>query len=67
MNEKLLRELKNARERANISQGEMAKRLGTKQSVVSAIECGKRKLSFNMLDRFADILGERFRPQVPKF
>lgn len=45
-----------AREKAGLSQRDLAKRLGTTQSVVSRIEHGNQNLSVKMLAKIAHIL-----------
>jgi transcriptional regulator with XRE-family HTH domain len=57
-------ELKKARLELGLTQKALAERLGTTQSVVAALETGYRRLSFGMLSRLADILGEHFRPHI---
>ena len=63
----LISNLKKARERANLTQLDLAEKLKTTQSVISAIECGKRKLSYNMLVKMANVLGDEFKPVMPQF
>ena len=46
----------NAREKAGLSQGELAKRLKTTQSVISRIENGNQNISLNMLAKIAFVL-----------
>lgn len=45
-----------ARNKANLSQADLAKKLKTSQSVVSRIENGNQNLSVNMLIKIAQIL-----------
>ena len=45
-----------ARNKAGLSQTELAKRLGTTQSVISRIENGNQNLSVNVLARIAEVL-----------
>lgn len=45
-----------AREKVGLSQGELAKRLKTTQSVISRIENGNQNISLNMLAKIASVL-----------
>jgi transcriptional regulator with XRE-family HTH domain len=49
--------LREARERAGITQRELARRLGCTQPAVSQAEAGHASLSIATLQRFADALG----------
>lgn len=64
----IARELIAARARAGLSQGEVAKRMGTTQSVVARLESGKRPPSMRTVERFAQAVGGhlvfRIEPQV---
>ena len=64
----MARELIAARARAGLSQGEVAKRMGTTQSVVARLESGKRPPSMRTVERFAQAVGGhlvfRIEPQV---
>lgn len=51
--------LRGARERAGLSQRELARRSGVPHSVISAIETGQRDPSVSLLDRLLGALGER--------
>lgn len=51
------RELIAARARAGMSQGEVAQRMGTTQSVVARLESGKRPPSMRTVQRFAQAVG----------
>jgi len=53
----IARELIAARARAGLSQGEVAKRMGTTQSVVARLESGKRPPSMRTVERFAQAVG----------
>lgn len=53
----LARELIAARTRARLSQGEVARRMGTTQSVVARLESGKRTPSMRTMQRFAEAVG----------
>ncbi|MDE2143344.1 MAG: helix-turn-helix transcriptional regulator [Elusimicrobia bacterium] len=52
-----------ARERAQLSQGQLAKAVGTTQSVISRIERADQNLTLETLSRIADVL--RGRVQAP--
>lgn len=51
------RELIAARTRAGLSQSEVARRMGTTQSVVARLESGNRPPSLRTVERFAQALG----------
>lgn len=53
----LARELIAARTRARLSQGEVARRMGTTQSAVARLESGKRTPSMRTMQRFAEAVG----------
>ena len=53
----IARELIAARARAGMSQGEVAQRMGTTQSVVARLESGKRPPSMRTVQRFAQAVG----------
>lgn len=53
----IARELIAARTRAGLSQGEVAERMGTTQSVVARLESGKRPPSMRTVQRFAQAVG----------
>lgn len=53
----IARELIAARTRAGLSQGEVALRMGTTQSVVARLESGKRPPSMRTMQRFAQAVG----------
>jgi predicted transcriptional regulator len=53
----LARELIAARTRARLSQGEVARRMGTTQSVVARLESGRRAPSMRTMQRFAQAVG----------
>jgi transcriptional regulator with XRE-family HTH domain len=53
----IARELIAARARAGLSQGEVAQRMGTTQSVVARLESGKRPPSMRTVQRFAEAVG----------
>lgn len=64
----IARELIAARARAGLSQGEVAQRMGTTQSVVARLESGKRPPSMRTVQRFAQAVGGhavlRIEPQA---
>lgn len=64
----IARELIAARTRAGLSQGEVAQRMGTTQSVVARLESGKRPPSMRTVQRFAQAVGGhailRIEPQA---
>jgi len=47
------------RERAHMTQAELAKKLHTKQQVVSRLEQDKYKPSYNTLEKIARVFGKR--------
>jgi ribosome-binding protein aMBF1 (putative translation factor) len=53
----LARELIAARTRARLSQREVARRMGTTQSVVARLESGRRTPSMRTIQRFAQAVG----------
>jgi predicted transcriptional regulator len=53
------RELIAARGRAGLTQGEVAQRMGTTQSVVARLESGKRMPSLRTVQRYASAIGAR--------
>lgn len=52
-------ELIAARSRAGLTQGEVAERMGTTQSVVARLESGKRAPSMRTVQRYAQAVGAR--------
>jgi ribosome-binding protein aMBF1 (putative translation factor) len=50
-----------ARRRAELSQAEVADRMGTTESVVSRLESGRVKPSTRTLERYAEATGHRLR------
>ena len=50
-----------ARSRAGLTQGELARRMGTTQSVVARMEGGRVKPSTRTLERFAKATGMRLK------
>ncbi|MDD2535392.1 MAG: helix-turn-helix transcriptional regulator [Macromonas bipunctata] len=55
----IARELIAARARADLTQGEVAERMGTTQSVIARLESGKRQPSMRTLQRYAHAIGCR--------
>lgn len=55
----LVRELIAARNRAGLTQGQVAQRMGTTQSVIARLESGRRAPSMRSVQRYADALGCR--------
>ena len=55
----MTRELVAARSRAGLTQGEIAKRMGTTQSVIARLEGGKRQPSMRTVQRYAEVTGCR--------
>ena len=55
----LARKLIAARAAAGLSQAEVAKRMGTKQSEISRIEGARQNISIEKLSRFADAVGTK--------
>lgn len=56
---RMARELISARARAGLTQGEVAERMGTTQSVVARLESGRRAPSMRTVQRYAKALGCR--------
>ena len=55
----MARQLIEARSRARMTQGEVAERMGTTQSVVARLESGKRPPSLRTVQRYAEAVGGR--------
>ena len=55
----MARELIAARNKARLTQGEVAQRMGTTQSVVARLESGKRMPSMRTVQRYAQAIGAR--------
>ena len=55
----MARELIAARGRAGVTQGEVAQRMGTTQSVIARLESGTRTPSLRTVQRYAHALGGR--------
>ena len=50
-------DLRKAREKANLSQDEVAERVGVTQAYVSYVEAGMRNITINRMNAFAEALG----------
>ena len=55
----MVRELIAARMRAGLTQGQIAERMGTTQSVIARLEGGRRTPSMNTVQRYAHAAGCR--------
>lgn len=55
----MARELISARSRAGLTQGEVAERMGTTQSVIARLESGRCAPSLRTVQRYANALGCR--------
>jgi predicted transcriptional regulator len=55
----MARELIAARSRAGLTQGEVAERMGTTQSVIARLESGRRTPSMRTVQRYAQVVGAR--------
>ena len=55
----IARELIKARARAGFTQSDVAKRMGTTQSVIARMESGSKLPSMNSLVRYAKVTGSR--------
>lgn len=55
----MARQLIEARARARMTQGDVAERMGTTQSVVARLESGKRPPSLRTVQRYAEAVGGR--------
>lgn len=53
----MTRELIHARSRAHLTQAEVAKRMGTTQSVVARLESGTKSANLKTLEKFAKATG----------
>jgi len=56
--------LKEARQRAGLSQAELARRAGVVQSVISAYESGKREPGMGMLTKLVEAAGHQLRVEA---
>jgi len=48
-----------ARNKAGLTQEQVAERMGTKQSAIARMESGRQKPSFKTIERYADATGHR--------
>ena len=64
----LRREIKNARRRSGLSQRELARRMGTKQSVIARMELGQSSPEIKTLRKLAEMTGSQLviRLDAPK-
>jgi predicted transcriptional regulator len=58
------RELIRARTRAKLTQAQVAKRMGTTQSVVARIESGQNIPNLRTLDKYARAVGRRIKVKL---
>ena len=65
--EVLLRLLREARTRAGILQTDLAQRLGQRQSFVSKVECGERRIDLIELRTILGAIGVKLSDFVGKF
>ena len=57
----LIRELVAARSSAGLSQADLARRMGTTQSVIARLEGGRSAPTWKTLSRYAEATGRRLR------
>ena len=57
-------ELNNARERAKLSQKELAERMNTTQSVISRMESGRANISLAKLQQYAEACGGKLEIKI---
>ena len=48
-----------ARKKANLTQAEVAERMGTKQTAIARMESGRQKPSYKSIERYAKATGHR--------
>jgi len=48
-----------ARKKANLTQEDVAERMGTKQAAIARIEGGRQKPSYKTIERYAEATGHR--------
>ena len=51
--------IKNLREERGLTQEQVAKRMGTSQTYIAAIERGRKNISYSTIARFARACGKR--------
>jgi ribosome-binding protein aMBF1 (putative translation factor) len=61
---RLCRRLRHLRERAGLTQAELARRIGERQGFVSAYETGQRRLDIIELQRICEAIGPTAAPVV---
>jgi len=52
-------QLASLREQAKLSQAQVAKKIGTKQSNIARLESGEQNFTYDTLDKLAGIFGKR--------
>jgi DNA-binding XRE family transcriptional regulator len=62
----LVRELLSARAKANLTQGEVARRMGTSQSAVARMESGRGLPSMTSLTKYAHAVGRKIEIKLSK-
>jgi DNA-binding XRE family transcriptional regulator len=62
----LARQLRELREQENLSQGELAERVGTKQPAIARLESGRVVPRLDLLQKIAAALGRELRIQFVK-
>ena len=53
-----------AREKAGMTQQELARKIGTRQSNISRLECGDYNFTIEMLDKISRALGVRLKIEI---
>jgi len=54
------------RRKKNMTQAELAKKIGTKQSNIARMETGQQNFSIDMLQRIASVLGKNLKVEFTK-
>lgn len=60
----VVEQLKQARKSLNVTQGDLAERVGTKKSNISRFESGRYNPSLDFLIRIADSLGKQLHIKI---
>lgn len=60
----IARELIHARARAHLTQAEVAKRMGTTQSVVARLESGTKSINLKTLEKYAEATGSHLQVRL---
>lgn len=60
----LARRIRKAREKSNITQAQLAKRLHTQPSAISRIESGKQNISIDYLEKICEAIGRPYRIKI---